>query len=228
MKGGALYILAMLAILAWGLSGKGLAAPPTPSVSSPAASPGRTVTSGPGAQQPRTDIHDIRHPVQVGINPALYYWLAGVAGALLVLLGLIFLIRKWRARWSGPAPEIAATVYEAPEEEARRGLAELAAATGLAPADYYFQLSALFRRYLQRRFSVDAPEMTTEELLPRLVGLQLDKALFSDIKSFLLFADQVKFARAGCDSGTMAQHRQLVESLVDRTAAPEAAVDNND
>lgn len=170
------------------------------------------------AQQPMTDIHDIRNPIQVGVNPAIYYWSIGGVFAVLIIGLLVFLWRRWRARKPGLPPEIAATVYETPEEEALRRLTELGQNTSLTPVEYYFLLSVLFRRWIQRRFNIGAPEMTTEELLPAMTRAKLNLPMLSDIKSFFLFADQVKFAKAGCEAQTMKQHYQLVRDIVERTS----------
>src|SRR5207247_5345081 len=73
----------------------------------------------------------------------------------------------------------------------RRGLVEAG-----AMKDYYSELSAIVRTYLEQRFEIRAPEMTTEEFLlasargGRLVGPH--RALLGE---FLKDSDLVKFAR---------------------------------
>lgn len=203
-----------------------------PQNGAPAVSPGIAPVIPPGSatsmpantQQPMTDIHDIRPPIQVDVNPAIYYWGAGGVLAVLLIVLLVFLWRRWRSRKNGQPPEVAATVYETPEEEALRRLAELEQAQSLTPVEYYFLLSALFRRWIQRRFNLDAPEMTTEELLPAMTRAKLPLPMFSDIKSFFLLADQVKFAKAGCDTQTMKRHLQLVQDIVEQAST--ATTDN--
>ncbi len=197
---------------------EGTAAAPsgTPQRSAPSVTPGSSPATSANSGQPIiTDIHDIRQPLQIGVNPALYYWgLGGVLSMLLIGL-LVYLWRRWRSRKAGLPPEIVATIYETPEEEALRRLAELEEQEKkITPVQYYFLLSALFRRWIQRRFDIDAPEMTTEELLPAMIRIKNLLPMFSDVKSFFLFADQVKFARAGCETQTMRQHHQLVRDAV--------------
>ena len=62
--------------------------------------------------------------------------------------------------------------------------------------EFYFRLTDIARRYIERRFSIMAPEQTTEEFLR---ATRADPILTSDHKDllgrFLRAADMVKFAR---------------------------------
>jgi len=181
--------------------------------------PGTDPSSAP-ALAGRSDIHDIRGPRQVGLNPDIFYG----AGAAVVLLAAGTVLWLWRRRWKNrsrkTSREITAEIYESPAEEAERRLAQLADHPPETPAEYYFQLSAIFRLYLKRRFGLDAPEMTTEELVPRLGRVDLDPELRDRARAFLRFGDEVKFARAACDRERMAAHLALVRQVVARTSAP--------
>jgi hypothetical protein len=59
---------------------------------------------------------------------------------------------------------------------------------------FYFSLSAILRRYLQERFGMHAPEMTTEELLPELETLHLDSKLYDGLVQLYCGADPIKYA----------------------------------
>lgn len=179
------------------------------------------ITGQPAGAGP-TDIHDIRQPVQVGVNPAIYYGAVGVVAALIIGALAWMLIRRRMKRGGGNAAEVTATIYRSPEEEAFANLAALENNMSDQPAVFYFGLSAIFRRYLQRRFDVDAPEMTTEELLPRLAALNFDRETQAGLKTFLKDGDQVKFARVMPDPADMRAHLTLVRELVNRFAAAEA------
>ena len=191
---------------------------------------GAAVTTGPGGGgQPvdtaPADIHDIRHPVQVGVTPAIYYWAGGLAAALVLGLAAWLLLRRWKKRRNGGIDDLTAAIYRNPEEELLEGLAGLENIFDDRPVMFYFGLSAVFRRYLQRRFNIDAPEMTTEELLPCLSGLDLDRETQAGIKTFLKFGDQVKFARVMPDPGDMTAHLDLVRGMAERFREPASTAD---
>jgi hypothetical protein len=168
-----------------------------------------------------TDIRDIKGPEQVPIDPRPYYLLAA---AVLVLVAAFVLYRILRRpRRSGavapprPPHELAA---EALEQLRQRGLVREGAFK-----EYYSALSAIVRTYVERRFEIRAPEMTTEEFLlasarrGRLVGPH--RALLT---GFLTESDLVKFARhlptiADSERAWTAARRFVDETAA--TAAPE-------
>ncbi|MEW6078634.1 MAG: hypothetical protein AB1724_12530 [Thermodesulfobacteriota bacterium] len=213
-----------------------LIAVPAASAGSATVSPGVTAPAGPAAAQvplrpgapanpgqsgqPQaagpTDIHDIRQPVQVGVNPMIYYGIFAGVAALAAGVLIWILVRRRMKKKSGGVTEVTAAVYRTPEEEALENLTALENGMSGEPALFYFGLSAAFRRYLQRRFNIDAPEMTTEELLPRLSALDVEKEIQAGLKSFIKFGDQVKFARALPDRSDMTAHLVLVRDLVNR------------
>ncbi|MFN2376305.1 MAG: hypothetical protein ABR538_07190, partial [Candidatus Binatia bacterium] len=61
---------------------------------------------------------------------------------------------------------------------------------------FFVELSAIIRRYLEDRFELRAPELTTEEFLTvASASPDLDEAHQGFLQSFLRRADMVKFAR---------------------------------
>jgi hypothetical protein len=139
-----------------------------------------------------TEIRDIKPPEEVPFDWRPY----GLGAALLVLLGLLgalfyYVLNRPRKRYVAPPIP--------PHEIALAALNKLRARHYTEEgrfADYYVELSAIGRRYLEDRFHLRAPEMTTEEFLaaagrdPRLTPTQ--RRLLSE---FLSQADLVKFAR---------------------------------
>jgi len=64
--------------------------------------------------------------------------------------------------------------------------------------EYFIELSDIVRRYVEGRFSIDAPEMTTEEFLGSLrQSDQLSNVHKNLLKEFLNCSDMVKFAQYG-------------------------------
>src|SRR5262245_1624863 len=115
-----------------------------------------------GGADETADIRDIKAPEPVPPNLRPWY-LAG--GVLAALLGLALAWRWWLARRRRavaappprPAHEIAA---DALRTLRTRHLPELG-----EWKEFYSALSGIVRRYLEDRFHVRAPEMTTEEFL---------------------------------------------------------------
>jgi hypothetical protein len=147
------------------------------------------------AREPNaSDIRDIKPPVEPPIDWRPYYLLGG-ALAVLVLLGFVLhrVLRGRDRRAAGPPPRPAHEI--AHEELARlraRGLPEQGAFK-----EYYSALTGIIRGYLERRFRLRAPEMTTEEFL--MVTARGGAALQSGhrvlLGDFLGESDLVKFAR---------------------------------
>ncbi|MFO8047458.1 MAG: hypothetical protein R6U29_00360 [Desulfosudaceae bacterium] len=208
-------------LAAWLVAGPVLTAGAAPS--GPATRAGGDAGSGQAATGSLTDIHDIRGPRQVGLNPAWYYGVGAAAAAAALLAGLAFGLRKLKKNRSSGPHEVTASLEEPPEERAVRRLDELENRPPDKPADFYFQLSAIFREYIEGRYGLDAPEMTTEELLPRLAMIDLEKELRDKARDFLRFGDRVKFARAACDDERMSAHLDFVRHLVARTSEETAA-----
>jgi hypothetical protein len=166
------------------------------------------------------DIRDIKPPEEVPIDWRPYELLgAGVLGALALVVLLYRLVnRPKRARPAPPPRPPDAIAIEALEALRRRGLD----ASGMKA--FYSELSAIVRTYLEQRFEIRAPEMTTEEFLlvsargGRLVGPH--RALLGD---FLKESDLVKFARHLPTVADGERAWAAARRFVDETrAAPEA------
>lgn len=61
--------------------------------------------------------------------------------------------------------------------------------------EYVFELSEILKRYIERRFSVNASEFTTEEMLAWLGISDLEKDLKRSVEWFFSASDPIKFAR---------------------------------
>jgi hypothetical protein len=136
-----------------------------------------------------TDIHDIRALRAPGpdLGP-LVYGLAVLAAAALAAV-LVYLWKRRRRRLKGGvAPALP------PDAVALSALDELADIDGIDGRLFYFRLSAVLRRYLHERYGIPAPEMTTEELLPEMDRLGVDRDRATSLKQLFSDAEPVKYA----------------------------------
>jgi hypothetical protein len=178
-------------------------------------------SSNGGNATPMTDIHDIKPLLSMGLDLQWLYWIL----TALALGGLALLAwYLWRRR-KKPEPSIPAPPPVPPHLEAYQALDALGTQTGISGKQYYFTLSAILRRYLERRYGFPAAEMTTEELLPRIDGLSLDADLAPALKAFCLSADPIKFAGADAARNQMHDHMALARSFVQRTAVEQGSSD---
>ncbi len=139
-----------------------------------------------------TDIRDVKPPEEVPFDWRPY----GIAAAAVIVVGLLgaaffyLLNRPRRQRVLPPRP---------PHEIALTALNRLHTRHLIEEGhfeEYYVQLSSIVRRYLEDRFNLRAPEMTTEEFLTVVAS---DGRLIVQhrrlLAEFLSQADLVKFAR---------------------------------
>lgn len=163
------------------------------------------------------DIRDIKGPEAVPRD--LRPWYLG-GGALAALLGLALLWRWLRRRRQAA---VAARPPRPPHEVAADALRALRARR--LPElgewkEFYSTLSDIVRRYLEDRFHVRAPEMTTEEFLATTARggtlARMHRGLLGD---FLVESDLVKFARHVPTLGDSERALAAAERFVDETAA---------
>lgn len=119
------------------------------------------------------------------------WWIwAAVAAALLAALFIYF-------RRRGGRPAVVASP-DPPHQIAFRALDALRAtdfSDPVAVRRFYFRISEALRVYVEGRFGLNATDLTTEEILPALVGLpELAEGERGGLESFLVHTDRVKFA----------------------------------
>lgn len=175
--------------------------------------PGSVPEDGPTAQM--TDINDIKPIVDLGGD---WQWLLYLIGGIIVLIGLLTLAWWLWKRRKKPETILPKVPPMAPDTEAYNALDALAAENGLSPKQFYFRLSAVLRRYMERRYAFPAAEMTTEELLPQVDRLALEASLAQELKSFCRMADPIKFAGAAARQDRLARDLAFTRDFVRQTA----------
>lgn len=181
-------------------------------------------------------------PVELPPRWSRWWWLGPLLaiGAVAISGALIFLLSRWlpalrrwlegmRTRVTG----VAAPAEPAPPAHvwARQRLAELLARDYLTREmfrEFHYELSDIVRGYIERRFHVSAPEMTTEEFLAAAaMDGRFGMELSDELGRFLEACDLVKYAayRPG-----RAQAEALVSAaneFVDRTTAVQPIAEGN-
>jgi len=90
--------------------------------------------------------------------------------------------------------------------------------------EYFSALSDIIRRYIEARFNIQAPEMTTEEFLNSLKSNpSIDTKHKETLKKFLLLSDMVKFAKYGPDVTEVKESLELAKQFIRETTVQEPA-----
>ena len=120
-------------------------------------------------------------------------WTAIAAAAIAILYAaLAFIIRKRREKAAIPPPPLPPWINA--RRELERLLAERLSENGLF-MEYYNRIQLILRTYIEDRFQIRAPELTTEEFLDKL--RKEDSAVASyreQLEQFLRHCDLVRFA----------------------------------
>ncbi len=138
------------------------------------------------------------------IYKAKFDWKTFWLRALYVFLGLLFvflayvLVRKFiqkKPLFSEPIlePELPPHIWA--QAELDRIKSEKLWQQGRVK-EFHTQLTDVLRHYIERRFEINAPEMTTDEILEGLVvNVDLQKSTYEMLKQILQLGDLVKFAK---------------------------------
>lgn len=138
------------------------------------------------------DLEDPLSPVSLLPVQRLWIWISLVSLILLVLIlsligaSRIFLRTKRPVATPLPPWELALRRLE----DLRRRNWPMLGKVEL----YYVDLSAILRYYIQDRYQINAPDMTTPECIDAMSKISVDGALVSKLRSLLLHFDRVKFA----------------------------------
>lgn len=165
----------------------------------------------------QTGIKDIKPPLSFQANYMLVIIILAIIIISLLILLAIYIIKKRAgskgSRQAMPPKKAHEIAYEALNELKSRKLP----ASGFVK-EYYFEISRIVRCYIENRFSLKAPEMTTEEFLYSLKDSYILTGPQKDIiKEFLNQCDLVKFAKYGPTVDEVEASFATAKRLVDET-----------
>jgi len=172
------------------------------------------------------ELKDVRGPVALPLNLPVWIALAVLLAALIA-----WLIGRYYRRFLRSRRISAVSARPDPWQIALDKLEELRQADlpgrGMIK-EYYIRLSAIVRWYIEERFSIRAPEMTTEEFLDSLRGSSvLNQNQKQALNEFLTCCDMVKFARYASNRPEMEKSFGLAQKLIEETrlaVEPKSAV----
>lgn len=150
--------------------------------------------------------------------------------AVAILIGLIFLILRMKRKGEidvfGPAPvqvipahELAWTRLESLKNKEPGELGKKA---------YYSELTETLRSYLEDRYRVKALEQTSAEILESVRYTGMDAGSMDYLRSLLLTADMVKFAKESPGSQVMENHLERAFEFIARTKREEVVEEEDE
>lgn len=153
-------------------------------------------------------------------------WIWWTLLAIVVVLGLIFLIFKFKKKKDQKKKRIP------PYQRAIQSLQDLDNSKLIDDRnlkEYYSKLTEISRRYLEEKVEIRALEYTSKELVDELQArrqnheINISQDLIDDFKKVLQRADLAKFAKSAPDVLTAKSDRQNVETFTNsmQTAIPE-------
>lgn len=173
----------------------------------------------PGQEEVMTDIVDIKPLEKIGYDKRVIRYILITLAALVLIALIIFLVDYYLKKRRKKEEEAAAP--DPADIVALRMLNSLEGEPNPDAREFYFRLSAIMRQYIGGRYSIDALEMTNEELIPALLAIDLEKDLKNGVKDLLITSAPVKFAGMPADSHTMKNHLGFVRDLVLKTKPAE-------
>jgi hypothetical protein len=160
-------------------------------------------------------------PLSPGVSGPARWALLGVGALVAAAGGGVVLLRARRRR---TAVRARASAYDAAMGRLQ-ALEQAGAPDGALADTWYVELSAVVRRYLEDRYGIRAPELTTEEFLQEARRLrELAPAHRELLSAFLARCDRVKFASHRPDAAesraALDEARAFVEETTPHPSLP--------
>jgi hypothetical protein len=163
------------------------------------------------------DIKDVKLP----LNLPDFWWLLWLLLALIIIAAGIYIFFRYK---KSPQEPVVPQVPELPAwEKAYQQLEALRRENLLDKGffkEFFTRVSDIARLYMENRFNIHAPHLTTEEFLYYLgISGHLNDAQKTALKDFLNSCDMVKFAKYAPTTVESLKNFDLARKLVDDTKA---------
>ena len=140
-------------------------------------------------------LHDIKPPEDLPQSYDLWMWTGGMAIILIISGIAVFIIIRKRKRNKANDVINQIPAHQQAFDELNALVSEKLVEKG-AIKEFYHKISDILRRYIENRFSIRAPELTTEEFLINIqTASNFDTTHKILLKKFLTHCDLVKFAK---------------------------------
>lgn len=171
----------------------------------------------PGSQPITADnIKDIKPLVEIN-DSGNFIWYA-TAALIVIAIIIISVFIFFRSR-KEPAAEMPAVYH--PDKAALlsyRALKDKKLIEKGRAKEFYFELTAIFKRYLSERFGIKTAECTTEEIIPLLSQIKdLHSDSFQSGKSFLVETDMIKYTSLGTTEELCRTMESLFVKFIEET-----------
>ena len=160
------------------------------------------------------DIHDIRPPVQFGFDPALLKIILMLSGAVIVFGLVFFLIKKYLKKRKLITEPRYLPKPMAPYDAALKELDLLFQRQMNDPRLFYFDLTAVLRKYIGRSFGINAIEMTSQEFIRGINLLDFDKVQKKEIAKFQRYCDPFKYAGIVPEKDGARQDLSIIKKII--------------
>ena len=169
-------------------------------------------------------LSDIKGPVELPTDYSKMLWLALAVFAVVIIL-LLIVYRMSKRQLTAPAiPQRPA--HEIALERLNSLIAENLLQQGRVK-EFYEKLSYIIRLYIEHRYSLKAPERTTEEFLQEASANPEMPDTFKDsLRQFLTHCDMVKFAKYSPTENEITTSTDLARNFIQSTADNTANVDD--
>lgn len=170
------------------------------------------------------EIHDIKDQIRYPVTPQeIVPWMLALRILLALAGALAILIWARRSRRSGNARESQDPAHVVALRELDRYRSDKYWAPD-RQKQFYSGITDALKKYIDSRFGVDAPEMTTAELFSALKSdSSLTPELFNELKDLFETADFVKFAKFVADDAQNSKALPLAVRFVTETYQAEIA-----
>jgi hypothetical protein len=169
-----------------------------------------------------SDIKDIKPIANIKVPWTQYIWMA-LAVLCLLALGY-WLWKKWQKK---PTPKSNPDFALTAEEKAMQELNELQTRGWMKLGrirNHFFELSEIFRRYLENRYDFPAQEWTTEEITSHFKNFSdLSESQKLQTRTLLVKIDKVKFAKAQTHDDPIDSVIQFIEEASPILVLPDQA-----
>jgi hypothetical protein len=167
-----------------------------------------------GKSEETAEIRDIKGPKSFYNFTYLYIFLAVIAVIIIFVAIIIYLKKRKKTKNTIPPPrpahEIALEALQNLKRKDYPGTGKI--------QEYYVELSDIVRHYLENRFYLRAPEMTTEEFLSHLRNTHVLGTEHKELlREFLSHCDMVKFAKYNPDGREIESSYESAKRLIDQT-----------